>query len=78
MAYTGNTPALTEFWFEDFALTYLISGSPVIADVGKAVTLAGVVVIALHVFTLGARKPADDDDDDDDDAPAPLPPGPRD
>ena len=40
--------------------------------IGKAVTLAGVIVIALHVFTLGAKKP------DDDDAPAPLPPGPRD
>lgn len=50
MAYTGNTPALTEFWFEDFALTYLISGSPVYADVGKAVTLdvtaAGTVKLA--------------------------------
>jgi hypothetical protein len=43
--------------------------------IGKAVSLAGVVVIALHVLTLGKRKP---DDDDDDDAPAPLPPGPRD
>ena len=42
--------------------------------IGKAVTLAGVIVIALHVFTLGAKKP----DDEDDDAPAPLPPGPRD
>ena len=40
--------------------------------VGKAVTVAGVIVIALHIFTLGAKKP----DDEDDDAPAPLPPGP--
>ena len=43
--------------------------------IGKAVTLAGVVVVALHVLTIGKRKPEDDDDDD---APAPLAPGPRD
>ena len=42
--------------------------------IGKAVTLAGVVVITLHVFTLGLKRPEEDDDD----APAPLPPGPRD
>jgi len=42
--------------------------------IGKAVSLAGVVVIALHVLTVGKRKPEDDEDD----APAPLPPGPRD
>ncbi len=42
--------------------------------IGKAVTLAGVVVITLHVFTLGLKKPEEDDDD----APGPLPPGPRD
>jgi hypothetical protein len=42
--------------------------------IGKGITIAGVIVIALHVFTLGARKP----DEDDDDAPEPLPPGPRD
>ena len=41
--------------------------------IGKGITLAGVVVIALHVFTLGAKKPEDDND-----APAPLPPGPSD
>lgn len=43
--------------------------------IGKAVTLAGVIVIALHVFTLGAKKL---DDDDDEYVPAPLPPGPSD
>lgn len=42
--------------------------------IGKAVTLAGVVVIALHVFTLGAKRPEDDDDDQF--FPSPLPPGP--
>jgi uncharacterized protein DUF4149 len=42
--------------------------------IGKGVTLAGVIVIALHVFTLGAKKP----DDEEEDAPAPLPPGPSD
>ena len=42
--------------------------------IGKAVTLAGVVVIALHVFTLGAKRPEDDDDDEY--FSAPLPPGP--
>lgn len=42
--------------------------------IGKAVSLAGVAVIALHVLTIGKRKPEDDEDD----APAPLPPGPRD
>ncbi len=42
--------------------------------IGKGITLAGVVVIALHVFTLGAKRA----DEDDEDALAPLAPGPRD
>jgi hypothetical protein len=37
--------------------------------VGKAETALGVLLVALHVFTLPARRP-------DDDAPAPAPPGP--
>jgi hypothetical protein len=41
--------------------------------VGKAEVAMGVVVLALHVFTLRARRPEDDDDDLA--APAPLPPG---
>lgn len=38
--------------------------------VGKAEVVLGAVLVGLHVFTLGARRP-----DDDEDAPAPLPPG---
>jgi len=38
---------------------------------GKAETVVGVVLVGLHVFTLGARRP----DDDEDGADAPLPPG---
>lgn len=41
--------------------------------IGKAVTVGGVVLVALHILTLGARRP----DDDDTDYLAPLPPGPR-
>lgn len=40
--------------------------------VGKTETLLGVVLVGLHVFTLGARRPEDDEDDA---ALAPLPPG---
>ena len=40
--------------------------------VGKAEVFFGLSLVALHVFTLGARRP----DDDDEDALAPLPPGP--
>jgi uncharacterized membrane protein len=39
--------------------------------VGKAETGLGVLLVALHVFTLGARRP----DDDDDGYTAPAPPG---
>ncbi|MEO7328936.1 MAG: DUF4149 domain-containing protein [Minicystis sp.] len=40
--------------------------------IGKAVTVGGVVLVALHVLTLGARRP-----DDEPEFLAPLPPGPR-
>ena len=43
--------------------------------IGKAVTFGGVALVALHVLTLGAKRP--DDDDDEGEALAPLPPGPR-
>lgn len=43
-------------------------------SVGKVETGLGVALIALHVFTLGVRRPEDEDDDDEYDAP--LPPGP--
>lgn len=42
--------------------------------VGKVETGLGAALVALHVFTLGARRPEDEDDD----AAEPLPPGPRD
>ncbi|HSN99605.1 MAG TPA: hypothetical protein VLS89_15025, partial [Candidatus Nanopelagicales bacterium] len=45
--------------------------------VGRVEMLLGVVVVGLHVFTLGSRRP-EEDEGDGDDAPAPLPPGPRD
>lgn len=38
MAYSINSPALREFPFEDFQITYLISGGATEADVGKAVS----------------------------------------
>jgi hypothetical protein len=41
--------------------------------IGKLQVVSGAAVIALHVFTLGVRRP----DDDEDDAVAPLAPGPR-
>lgn len=41
--------------------------------VGKAEVAMGIAVLALHVFTLRARRPEDDDDDLA--APAPRPPG---
>jgi hypothetical protein len=41
--------------------------------VGKAEVAMGVAVLALHVFTLRARRPEDEDDELA--APAPLPPG---
>ena len=40
-------------------------------SVGKIETAAGVALVALHVFTLGARRPEDEDE-----SVAPLPPGP--
>ncbi|APR83314.1 Hypothetical protein A7982_08663 [Minicystis rosea] len=44
-------------------------------SVGKVETVLGVVLVALHVFTLPVRRPEDDDDDDA--YATPLPPGPR-
>lgn len=41
--------------------------------VGKVEVALGVGLVALHVLTLGARRPEDEDDVDE-----PLPPGPRD
>lgn len=43
--------------------------------VGKAETGLGALLVALHVFTLPARRPSDEDDDEE--PVAPLPPGPR-
>jgi hypothetical protein len=40
--------------------------------IGKAVTAGGVALVALHILTLGARRP-----DDEGDYQEPLPPGPR-
>jgi hypothetical protein len=40
-------------------------------SVGKVETAAGVALVALHVFTLGSRRPEDDEE-----SVAPLPPGP--
>jgi hypothetical protein len=40
--------------------------------VGKAEVALGALLIGLHVFTIGVRRPEDDPEDD---APAPLPPG---
>lgn len=42
--------------------------------VGKVETGLGVLLVALHVFTLPLRRPEDDDDDADE----PAPPGPQD
>jgi uncharacterized membrane protein len=44
--------------------------------VGKAEVAFGVVLVALHIFTLRVRRPEDIDDEDY--SPGPLPPGPRD
>jgi hypothetical protein len=43
--------------------------------IGKAQVALGVALVALHVFTLRARRPEDEEDEED--VPAPLPPGPR-
>jgi len=40
--------------------------------VGKAEVGLGILLVALHVFTVQARRPEDDDEED---VPAPLPPG---
>jgi putative copper export protein len=42
--------------------------------VGKAEVAFGVALVALHIFTLGVRRPEDDEEC----SPGPLPPGPRD
>lgn len=44
--------------------------------IGKAEVVLGVALVALHVFTLRARRP-EDDLEDLDPSPGPLPPGPR-
>jgi Domain of unknown function (DUF4149) len=46
--------------------------------VGKLELGGGLVLVALHVFTLGTRRPDEDEESDDrDPTPGPLPPGPR-
>jgi uncharacterized membrane protein len=47
------------------------------STIGKVEIAFGVALVALHVFTLRARRPEDDDDDGEELAPGPLPPGPR-
>jgi hypothetical protein len=44
--------------------------------IGKAEVAFGVALVALHIFTLRARRPEDSDEEEY--SPGPLPPGPRD
>jgi hypothetical protein len=44
--------------------------------IGKAEVVFGAALVALHIFTLGVRRPEDSDEEES--SPGPLPPGPRD